>query len=143
MEEPIRKIDVASCIILNPRNEVLLQKKDLGYFWFPGNWCLFGGGIKRGETSKEALSRELENETGYSFDNFELFCEDDYKDEYCGKVREGRHYIYSTEFSGKLSEISINEGGGFAFFSRLELDSVPIVEHDKRTIKRYFESRKL
>mgnify|MGYP002821914889 CR=1 FL=1 len=143
MEVQIRKIDSASCIILNTKNEVLLQKKDLGYFWFPGKWCLFGGGMKNGETPEQTLIRELKNEIECEFDCFEFFCEQDYKDEYDEEVRQGKHYFYSTEFSGKPSKISINEGGGFAFFSKSELDSVPIVEHDKKVIKQYFESKRL
>ena len=54
----VKNIDAVVAIILNDENEVLLQKKDLRYKWFPGEWCMFGGGIRENEEPEEALKRE-------------------------------------------------------------------------------------
>ncbi|WP_454784317.1 NUDIX domain-containing protein [Legionella sp. WA2024007413] len=46
-------------IILNQENQVLLVKHTYEPYWF-----LPGGGVKKGETVKEALIRELNEEVG-------------------------------------------------------------------------------
>lgn len=60
-------------LILNPKNEILLQRKNLCYKKWPGFWTTFGGEVD--ETDKdpsEALHREvILEETGS--DLFERF----------------------------------------------------------------------
>ena len=58
----VRKI-VAVCMLLNKNNEVLLQKKTNDYKSWPGGvWSFFGRTIKKSETPKEAIIREIKEE---------------------------------------------------------------------------------
>ena len=130
--------NTASAIILNNRNDVLLQKKDLSYQWFPGKWCLFGGGMELGEDTEEALRRELREEIGDFFDDLVLFKKHEYRDVSPGGIREGLQYVYITHFKGRVSDIKIYEGAGFAFYSSLELSLVCINDPDLMAIREYY-----
>ena len=66
--------NVAVIILLNKDNEVILQKKDLGFRTWPGYWCFFGGGIREGEKPEETIKREIRAETGLELDNLELYA---------------------------------------------------------------------
>ena len=54
-------------------------------------------------------------------------------------VKEGLQYVYITHFKGKISDIKIYEGAGFAFFSSSELNSLPITTPDMEAIKKYYK----
>lgn len=134
------KIDAAVAIITDNKFQYLLQKKDLGYPWFPGKWCLFGGGIESGENPLQAIEREL-HEEGIPFRDLKFFEESYYIDRSNGKTREGPVYVFHAKFRGKISDIRLGEGGGFGFFDRTELDSIPIVDYNRTLIERFDSSK--
>lgn len=129
--------DFAVCLILNKKNEILLQKKDGGYPWFPGKWCLFGGEIEKGEKPKETLERELKEELGYKVGKLKFLEIREYEDKYEKKHRKGKQHVFHHEYAGKISNISLKEGAGFAFFPYKELENLNIVDHELETIKKY------
>lgn len=62
MGEERNEIRVGSAAIIeNPSGKILMAKRKI---WPKGMWVLPGGGVKFGETSKDALTRELKEETG-------------------------------------------------------------------------------
>lgn len=65
--------NAAAAIIVFDDDRYLLQLRDnkKGIF-FPGHWCLFGGGVEKGEQPTEALCRELKEELGLTVTNTEL-----------------------------------------------------------------------
>ena len=134
----MNKKDFAVGLILNKYNEILLQKKDMGYPWFPGKWCFFGGEIEKGEIPKETLKRELEEELGYELKKVKLLGIQDYEDRYKKKYRKGKQHVFYHKYDGKISDISLKEGAGFAFLSYDELNHFDIVSHDLKTIKKYY-----
>ena len=137
----IYTIDVAVAIIVNKNYEALLQKKDMGYPWFPGKWCLFGGGIEDGEDPETALRRELVEELKFNIgDEIMKFKVQNYQDETDKKIKKGRQYVYLVDFKGEISDIVLNEGAGFAFISKKELGDIKINEHDFNVLKEYYSS---
>ncbi len=134
-------IDTAVILLLNSKNEILLQKKDLGYLWFPGKWCMFGGGIEPEEDPMQTLTRELKEELGSVPSEVRLFKKTRYTENYFeNRKRGGEFHVYTGLFTGKISDISLNEGGGFAFFAKEELSSVPIIDYNLVAINEYYDS---
>lgn len=137
-------IDTSVAIIFNQKNEVLLQKKDLGYPWFPGQWCLPGGGWENGEDPQQTLMRELQEELGFVPNDLHLFKAMTYLEDQIvpGRRRSGKWHVYSCSFTGSISDIRIHEGGGFAFFAREELSRIPVVGYNLAAIQEYYDSLK-
>jgi len=135
------KRDVVEGIILNERNEILLQKKSADYPFIPGaKWMLFGGQIEQGESPKETFEREIKEELSCSLENIQLFKTKEYN---IGDLINGRTHILKAVFKGEISKISLKEGFGFAFFSFSELDSLNILQESFETIKNFFLENKL
>ena len=129
-------------VILNPKNEILLQFKDSGYPWFQEKWCCFGGAIEPGEDPEDTFLREMQEELGGKLKDMNYFrCYKDITDIH----RDGRKsriydvHVFGARYTGKVSDIRLGEGGGFVFLSRNSLDTHPIIEHDKKFIKDYLD----
>ena len=114
--------DIAEAIIVNEKNEVLLQKKTPDYKFAPGVWTFFGGRIEENESPEQALKREIKEEINFDIKEFNLFKIRAYEFPPFG-VR-GKRYIFEVFFHGDLSQISIKEGNGFAFFAAHEVDFI-------------------
>ena len=130
------KKDLVLALIINKKNEVLLQKKTLDYLPAPGNWCMFGGEIEKNEDPKRALIRELWEELGINFkeDQLKMFKSFTYKE----KLQKGRFFCFLILFNFSSSEISLNEGAGFSFFSKEELKSLKMASFNKQIVEEYF-----
>ncbi len=133
--------DVSCCVILNKQNEVLLQKKTMSYPWFPGKWCLFGGGIKSGESPEQTVKRELKEELRYKVNNLRFFGIAEYEDKCYLGTRKGRQHIFVSNFDGKISDFLLHEGAGFAFFAESELNLSIINYNDLCRIQEYFRKQ--
>ena len=128
--------DVVTAIILNKNNDILLQKKSLDYKIVSGGpWCFFGGEIEEGESPEKAIKREIKEEIGFNIKEFKLFkiINYEHKDKCKGKI-----YNYIVHFNEDLSNISIKEGVGFAFFNYSELDSLNLMDWNLKILKDYF-----
>ena len=129
--------DVAAIILLNKNKEVLLQKKDLGFKYWPGYWCFFGGGISGNEDPEQTICREVKEEIGYDVRTLQLFMVQEYQEEH----RRGKKYIFVAPFDKRLADIRLKEGGGFAFFAFSELNTIKIIDHDHDALLSYFKEK--
>lgn len=137
-------------LILNPQDEILLQRKDLGYKKWPGFWTIFGGMVKRGESPREALYREVvTEETGLVLSDIELFetvFVDESKYSKYGRPNptRGLDYFFSARFDGDLSRIRLKEGAGFSVFHESELPSIKdrTFYYVYDSIQRFYQSLK-
>jgi len=64
----VRNAYAAGAVIINEKNEVLLQRRG-----DDNTWCIPGGGIEVGESTEETTIREVYEETGLTLHKLELF----------------------------------------------------------------------
>jgi len=124
-----------SIILLNSRNQVLLQlRDDIEGIDYPGYWGLIGGGCKLNEAPKKAIIREVYEEINYNLKQFKLL-----RQFYQNGIKE---YAYISDIDMKISELEINEGKALMFESLLKLDKYKIRDDDLETLK-YFINKEL
>ncbi len=63
----------SALILYNDKGEILLQLRSAYKKRFAHHWGFFGGGIQEGETSEEALIREMQEELSYIVTRAEKF----------------------------------------------------------------------
>jgi len=88
----------AYAIIENDKNEIaIVRNNDSELFYF-------GGGIEKGESSIEALKRELLEETGYTLSNISYFTEIwEFLKSKKGKYIEAIATVYTARFDKKIT----------------------------------------
>ena len=59
---------VVGCLVVRPDGRVFAQRRSPTRKLFPGCWDLVGGHVEPGETPRQALERELTEETGWTLD---------------------------------------------------------------------------
>ena len=62
---------IVSAVLVSADKKILITKRDRKKLWSPGMWEIPGGGVKSGESSLEAIYREILEET-----NINLFSRD-------------------------------------------------------------------
>jgi len=140
MSRNVIKRNVASALILNSNEEILLQKKTSDYIGFPNKWCLFGGGIEEGESPEEAIKRELLEELEYVFET-DFIKKLRYRTDFEGGSREGELYLFRTFYEGPISGLRLKEGADFGFFNLEELKGLNMLERHRIIIEDYFKEQ--
>lgn len=132
----LKERNVAEIVILNKKGEIMLQKKTLDYPTLPGGyWCFFGGEVEAGEKPEETIKREIKEEIGVEIDRIKLIGVRDYT---IPEKYKGKEFVFKGIFKGKLSDIRVNEGAGFAFFDSSEISSIKIPAMELRILTEYF-----
>ena len=125
------KRNIALIILYDSERRFLLQHRTSDAKVLPNYWAFFGGGIKNNETPEDAVRRETFEELGYKIKNLELLLEQSFKidDMY------GYRYIYIDAFYGNISELKLNEGQGWGWFTLPETEDLKITERDRHVIE--------
>ena len=127
MENTRKQIEVAAAIILDGEKIFATQR---GYGEFKGGWEFPGGKIEQGETSEQALKREIREELDTEIEVGELFdtVEYDYP-----TFHLTMHCYLCTVKSGKLV---LKEHEAAKWLTRDTLDSVDWLPADKGLIEK-------
>ncbi|MEG0873463.1 MAG: NUDIX domain-containing protein [Clostridia bacterium] len=93
--------------VMNPQNEILLQKRSLNKKMSPNKWGLCGGHVSCGESERCAVARETNEEIGTDFkeENFVLIGV--YKN--VTKINQSFRYIYIVKTSKNIEEFKIQK----------------------------------
>lgn len=126
---------VVLCIITNNKGELLLQKKTMDYPMGPGKWVLFGGQTESDNINKE-IERELKEEIGIKLKPKFIFSK-----KAIVKGQKFTEYVFFDRLDD-LSKIKLNEGAGFAFINRKELNKIDVAEDIKLILMEYFKLKK-
>lgn len=95
----------------------LITQRVLTKAWAPGWWEVPGGGVRSGETSKEALIRELKEETGLDISESEIKLALTYMRE---NPDEGDNYfvdVYRIEMDYDDKEVCLQQEEALSFLS--------------------------
>jgi 8-oxo-dGTP diphosphatase len=111
-------------IFIIKEGKILLQFRDNSpNITWPNSWAIFGGGIEKGETPRQAIVRELQEELDLKIENPELVLKNKFK----GETR----YTFKQEIKD-TSTLKLKEGKEMKFFSKEEIlnlkNTVPSVK---------------
>jgi 8-oxo-dGTP pyrophosphatase MutT (NUDIX family) len=118
---------VAALMVL-PNGDYLLQHRDdRPEIFFPGFWSNFGGAIDEGETSEQALSREILEELHFEIQAPAFFCTLTMDFHFCGLGDIPRHFYEVAIDSDDVSRMRLLEGQGMGLFSARSILAMPKV----------------
>jgi nucleoside triphosphatase len=124
-------------LIINPEGKLFLMQS---YKWWD-RWVIPGGHIELGESIEEALSREVEEETGLKIYDIEflLFQEFIYDDVFWKR----RHFIFFDYVcKTDMDEVRLNsEGQAYRWVTLEEAFAMQIDAYTRRMLARYVELR--
>jgi mutator protein MutT len=113
-------------IALVKKNTVLFQLRDEKTNVMPRHWGLPSGEVKKGETLKRAIMRELKEETGYQLKNPIFFATDNYED----KDRKVKNHLFYEKYDSR-QEIKCFEGEKMVFLSLKNLKRKKVIPRHK------------
>ncbi len=123
------KYRVTAVAVITNGDKVLLCRKPKDVGPYPNTWLIPGGGVNFGdETSKEALIREIHEETGLEIDNVKplIFIEDREPDKK-SVMTYFIHLVYTAEYSSGVAKAGDDV---------TELKWIPIKDIPKITVAR-------
>lgn len=121
-------------LISNPEDKLLVHlRDDKDWIAHPSLWAFIGGVVEVGEDPRSAILREVKEEVNLSATNANPI----YK---LVDVEGSGNLITVFEIftSSLLSELTLNEGQDFGFFSPLEILQKPLVPFAKDLINIHF-----
>lgn len=124
----------ANIIILNERNEVLLQLRDnKPTISYPNMWALPGGYQEAGETPKQCIQREIKEELGVDLREVSLF------------VAAQRPYGFENTFWAKanlnIEDITLTEGQAIRWFPFDGIKDMKLGYEDNEILEDFFKKR--
>lgn len=129
------KKNVVAIIVDDDNKILLLKRSDNPDQWMPNKWALVGGAIEKGETPKQAVKREIREETGLEINNFlNLFS--------IQRNLNSIEYLFACRYSGEPIDVNLNdENTNYGWYDINEiqyLDTVPhLMEYLTLAFKKY------
>lgn len=140
MTEFVRTQSVGA-VLVNSRGQILLQQReDKPELLFPGHWSTFGGAVEPDETPDEAVQRELLEEIELS-PALTLWQTFEHKYVYRGRPTVVEQFMYYGAVALEADQIALNEGKALGFFSRSDLDTLPIAFGFRPVFEAFFATR--
>ena len=142
----LRPADAVAAIIIDKNEKLLLQlRDDYSEIFFPNHWGCFGGAIEHGESTEQALIREVkeELEIDIAAENCEYFINVDFNMKRGGPVIKRYFYVVRCK-EMELQNITVNEGQGSRRFSKEEALSLHhVTPYDRLAIWCYFSQSRI
>lgn len=127
----------AVAIISNSRGELLLHlRDDIPHIAWPGHWSVLGGGCDPGESPRQTIVRELDEEAGLAVDDLdELF-------EVTDELGSGQLItVFAATWEGEAAALPLAEGVRLDWVAPALLDTLPIPPFARTAIDRHLAGR--
>jgi mutator protein MutT len=99
---------VVGGVVINDISQVFLQKRASDRKLFSGCWDIVGGHVEIGETIREALAREIREETGWELKQIVCLIDAfDWSSENNGTLARKREFDFVVEVQGNLENPQI------------------------------------
>jgi 8-oxo-dGTP diphosphatase len=117
------KKNAVAIIVDKDRKILLLKRADIKETWMPSKWALVGGGIEEGENPKEAVEREIKEETKLVVDKtIEMFRIQRHSDSI--------EFVFVCEYVGEPTDVVLNgENTAYGWYEIDEINYLDIVPH--------------
>jgi 8-oxo-dGTP pyrophosphatase MutT (NUDIX family) len=128
----LQTADASAAIIIVGASGYLLQLRDdsPGIF-YPGHWGCFGGAIHPGETARDAMRRELEEELEFTVAHCEDFIRVDFDLAGVNGKKIHRTYYEVHVTAGEASRFVLHEGAAAKVLQAAEIfDGRPVTPYD-------------
>ncbi len=128
------EIDVVAAIIYNSQNQLLITKRPKG-FHLAGLWEFPGGKVEDGEHQKDALVREIKEETNLDINVADLFWEEvaDYP------TKRVNLFFYICSMEEENQEVQCLEIDDFKWVEKSELELYKFPKADYKLINHLME----
>lgn len=111
-----------------------------------GQWGLIGGGVKLTETLEQALVREVHEETGILIENFNFFMNFSNPSRIVshpdGNILRIISIVYTANLREKVKPIASNESTKIQYFTKKEIQKLPIVPTHIEIIETYYHTKR-
>ena len=128
----------AGVILIANNGAILLQHRDKNNRWNQDSWSEFGGQIKKGETPKETVKRELKEELGIELTHLKLFKKYEFK-------RENgiyKQFVFTASLDCPIQTLKKQqkEGDDLALFTCREIEILKTADYTKKILEDFFKS---
>ena len=127
----------AGVILIADNGNVLLQHRDKNNKWNQDSWSEFGGQIEEGETSEEAIKRELKEELGIKLTDLKFFKK------YELQRQKGiyEQFVFTASLNCPLESLKKQqkEGKDLAFFNCEEIKNLKMADYTKELLEDFFK----
>ena len=115
---------VCALIIMEDGRYLLQLREQKADITFPAHWCLFGGGVEKGEVPFATLCRELNEELNLKVRNAKMFTQFDVDLTPSGLRKFNRIYYEIKLTHQESSSLILNEGEAMRGFTIREIKTL-------------------
>ena len=124
-------------ILVDRESKVLLQLRGPSSKYFPNQWTLPGGKVEKGESTEQAIVREVKEEIGLDLQKFRLF--ETVTEEASDGIAE-RHIFYDFISDESKQHLILGEGVELRFFSSADIPSLAIAFGLEKVLERFLNA---